>query len=94
MQVTRQCWKTISTALEAIEFQISQAEPCLPYKKRKDGICLFVIYIDDIIIVGNNKPIDEIIKCSKTVLASRKYKNLIVIWAWASFEVKTATKHG
>ena len=52
VQATRQWWKTVSTTLETIDFQISPADPCLAYKQNQEGICLLIIYIDDILIVG------------------------------------------
>ena len=36
VQAARQWWKTISTTLETIEFQISPVDPCLAYKQNQE----------------------------------------------------------
>ena len=40
----------------------SEADPCLVYKEDQTGVCIMLIYIDDMLIVGNTKALDEAIQ--------------------------------
>ena len=37
----------------------SEADPCLVYKEDQIGVCIMLIYIDDMLIVGNTEAVDE-----------------------------------
>ena len=73
MQAATQWWKTISTVLEEIDFQISEADHWLAYKQTQDVICLLIIYIGDIMIVGN-KPMIEYLEMQ--IIQSKDWHNV------------------
>ena len=43
-------------------FKLSEAGPCMLYKEDEKGVCIIIIYIDDMLIIGKEEPIDDAIK--------------------------------
>ena len=43
-------------------FHLSKADPCMLYKEDVKGICIIIIYIDDMLITGKEEAIDAAIK--------------------------------
>ena len=43
-------------------FKLSEADPCLVYKEHQKGVCVMLIYIDDMLIVGNTETVNEAIQ--------------------------------
>ena len=43
-------------------FQLSEADPCMLYKEDEKGVCIIIIYIDDMLIIGKEEAIDDAIK--------------------------------
>ena len=43
-------------------FKLSEADPCMLYKEDENGVCIIIIYIDDMLIIGKEKAIDDAIK--------------------------------
>ena len=43
-------------------FQLSGADPCILYKENEKGVCIIIIYIDDILIIGKEEAIDDAIR--------------------------------
>ena len=43
-------------------FQLSEADPCMLYKEDEKGVCIIIIYIDDMFIIGKEEAIDAAIK--------------------------------
>ena len=43
------------------DFQISEVDPCMLYKEDEKGICIIIIYIDDMLIIGKEEAIDAAI---------------------------------
>ena len=43
-------------------FKLSDADPCILYKEDEKGVCIIIIYIDDMLIIGNEEAIDDAIK--------------------------------
>ena len=43
-------------------FKPSEADPCLLYKDNEKGVCIIIIYIDDMLIIGKEEAIDDAIK--------------------------------
>ena len=33
-------------------FKLSNADPCMLYKEDEKGVCIIIIYIDDMLIIG------------------------------------------
>ena len=43
-------------------FQLSEADPCMLYKEDVKGVCIIIIYIDDMLIIGKEEAIDDAIR--------------------------------
>ena len=43
-------------------FKLSEADPCMLYKEDEEGVCIIIIYIDDMLIIGKEEAIDDAIK--------------------------------
>ena len=43
-------------------FKLSEADPCMLYKEDEKGVCIIIIYIDDMLIIGKEEAIDDAIK--------------------------------
>ena len=43
-------------------FQLSEADPCMLYIEDERGICIIIIYIDDMLIIHKEEAIDAAIK--------------------------------
>ena len=62
VQAARQSWKKIVDKMQEGSFQLSEADPCMLYKEDEKGICIIIIYIDDMLIIGKEEAIDAAIK--------------------------------
>ena len=60
-QAARQFWKKfVNTAKQvSFGFQVSSADPCMVYKQNELGICIIVMYVDDMLIIGKKEQIQE-----------------------------------
>ena len=60
-QAARQFWKKfVNTAKQvSFGFQVSPADPCMLYKQNELGICIIVMYVDDMFIIGKKEQIQE-----------------------------------
>ena len=60
-QAARQFWKKfVNTAKkESFGFQVSPADPCMFYKQNELGICIIIMYVDDMLIIGKKEQIQE-----------------------------------
>ena len=43
-------------------FKLSEADPCFVYKDDQIEVCIMLIYIDDMLIVGNTEAVNEAIQ--------------------------------
>ena len=43
-------------------FKASESDPCLVYKEDKMGVCIMLIYIDDMLIGGTTEAVNEAIQ--------------------------------
>ena len=52
-------WKKfVNTAKkETFGFQVSPADPCMLYKDNELGICIIIMYVDDMLIIGKKEQI-------------------------------------
>ena len=62
VQAARQFWKKIVDKMQEGGFQLSKADPCMLYREAEKGICIIIIYIDDMLIIGKEEAIDAAIK--------------------------------
>ena len=56
---SKQFFKKNQDSLFQAGFKSSEADPCLVYKEDQIAVCIMLIYIDDILIVGNTEAVDE-----------------------------------
>ena len=62
VQVVRQFWKKFVKSLEEKGFETSQADPCLLYRKNQNGTCTIIMYVDDMLIIGDDDAVEETTK--------------------------------
>ena len=62
VQAARQFWKKIVDKMQEGDFQLSEADPYMLYKEDEKGVCIIIIYIDDMLIIGKEHTIDAAIK--------------------------------
>ena len=60
-QAARQFWKKfVDTAKkEPFGFTVSPAETCMLYKENELGVCIIIMYIDDMLNIGKKEQIQE-----------------------------------
>ena len=60
-QAARQFWKKfVNTAKkESFGFQVSPADLCMLFKQNELGICIIIMYVDDMLIIGKREQIQE-----------------------------------
>ena len=44
---------------ESFGFQVSPADPCIPFKQNELGICIIIMYVDDMLIFGKKEQIHD-----------------------------------
>ena len=60
-QAARQFWnKFVNTAKqEPFGSQVSPADPCMLFKENELGVCIIIMYVDDVLIIGKKEQIQE-----------------------------------
>ena len=60
-QAARQFWRKFvdTTKKEPFGFTVSPADPCMLFKENNHGICIIITYVDDMLIIGKKKQIQE-----------------------------------
>ena len=62
VQAARQFWKEIVDEMQGGGFELSEPDPCMLYKEDEKGVCIIIIYIDDMLIIGKEEAIDAVIE--------------------------------
>ena len=62
VQAARQFWKKIVDKIQEGGFKLSEADPCMLYREDERGVCIIIIYVDDMLIIGKEEAIDAAIK--------------------------------
>ena len=44
---------------KSLLIQVSSADPCVLFKEDKLGICIIIMYVDDMLIIGKKEQIDD-----------------------------------
>ena len=59
-QAARQFWKKFVDTIkkEPFGFTVSPADPCLLFKENNLGICIIIMYVDDMLIIGKKEKIE------------------------------------
>ena len=52
-------WKTIEDKMQERDFMLSEADPCMSYKEDEKGVCIIIIYIEDMVIICKEEAIDD-----------------------------------
>ena len=60
-QAARQFWRKFVDTIkkEPFGFTVSPADPCMLFKEKNLGICIIIMYVDDMLIIGKRKQIQE-----------------------------------
>ena len=60
-QAARQFWKKFVETMkkEPFGFTVSPADPCMLFKENNLGICIIIMYVDDMLIIGKRAQIQE-----------------------------------
>ena len=61
-------------------FQLSEADPCMLYKEDERGVCIIIIYIDDMLITGKEEAIDAAIMYCKAIFKRKIQQVWKIIW--------------
>ena len=81
-------YQKFDTFIRGLGFTRSKADYCVYFKLIGDYVIYLVLYVDDMLLVGNDK---EIIKDLKTQFSSKfdmKYRGAATIfWAWKLKEI-------
>jgi len=64
-QAARQWFKRLSDVLISLGFKPCESDPCLMCKVNENGLCIVLMYVDDNMIVGSNKAIDQVTEVIK-----------------------------
>ena len=59
-----------------VRFKISKADPCLLYRRKKLGICMIIIYGDDMMVIGHKESIIHVKERVDDVFSIRTENNL------------------
>ena len=44
---------------EPFGFKVKPADPCMPFKENELGVCIIIMYVDDMLIIGKKEQIQE-----------------------------------
>ena len=60
-QAARQFWRKFvdTKKKEPFCFTVSPGDPCLQFKETRLGICIIIMYVDDMLIIGKKEQIQE-----------------------------------
>ena len=60
-QAARQFWKKFVNTVkqEPFGFQVSPADPCMLFKENELGVCIIIMYVDDMLIIGKKEQIQD-----------------------------------
>ena len=59
-QAARQFWKKFVQEMNQLDFEINPADTCLLYGEDKSGTCMIIIYVDVMLVIGNNEIFEEL----------------------------------
>ena len=80
VQAARQFFKKIHDSLVQAGFKSSEADPCMVYKEVQIGVCIMLVYIDDMLIVGTTEAINEAIQILQQSFEVKPPKTLENFW--------------
>ena len=92
-QAARQFWKKFVDTIkqESFGFQVSPADPCVLFKEDNLGICIIIMYVDDMLIIGKKEQIEDF--ASKIQVFSVKIQHNLADYLGCEFHMnKERTK--
>ena len=77
-QAASQFWKKFIDTIkqESFGFQVSPADPCLLFKENELGICIIIMYVDDMLIIGRKEQIEDFATKIQEVFSVKIQHNL------------------
>ena len=77
-QAARQFWKKFVDTIkqESFGFQVSPADPCVLFKEDKLGICIIIMYVDDMLVIGRKEQIEDFASKIQKVFSVKIQHNL------------------
>ena len=87
IQAARLFWKKIVYKMQGGGFQLHKADPCMLYREDERGVCIIIIYIDDMLIFGKAEAIGAAIKVLqghfqvKDPLSLEDYLVVQIVWS-------------
>ena len=77
-QSARQFWKKFVNEMTKTDvgFKISETDPCLLYRENKLGICMIIMYVDDMIVIGHKESIIDVQERVEKVFSITTENNL------------------
>ena len=77
-QAARQFWKKFVDTIkqESFGFQVSPADPCMLFKENELGICIIIMYVDDMLIIGKKEQIEVFASKIQKVFSVKIQHNL------------------
>ena len=77
-QAARQFWKKFVDTIkqESFGFQVSPADPCMLFKENELGICIIIMYVDDMLIIGKKEQIEDFASKIQKVFSVKIQHNL------------------
>ena len=64
------------TKKEPFGFQVSPADPCMLFKENDLGVCIIIMYVDDMLIIGMKEQIQEFATKIQKVFSVKIQHNL------------------
>ena len=61
---------------ESFGFQVSPADPCMLFKENELGICIIIMYVDDMLIIGKKEQIENFASKIQKVFSVKIQHNL------------------
>ena len=75
-------------------FKLSEADPWMLYKEDERGVCIIIIYIDDMLIIGKEEAIDDAIKVLQGLFQVKDQQVWKIIYAFKLCKVMISRKPG
>ena len=93
-QAARQFWNNfVNTAKkESFGFQVSPADTCMIFKQNELGICIIIMYVDDMLIIGEKEQMQEFTTQIQKEFSVKIQHNLTDYLGWEFHMNKVKTR--
>ena len=92
VQAAREFWKKIVDKMQEGGFQLSKVDPCMLYREDERGVCIIIIFIDDMLIISKEEAIDDGIKVFQDHFQVKIQQVWKIIWVFKLYRVMMARK--